>query len=351
MSFDLNNLLRENIKKLIPYSSARDEFKGEAKIFLDANENSFGSPLTKWYNRYPDPLQWKVKEKLSEIKGIPATNIFLGNGSDECIDVLQRAFCEPGVDNIIICPPTYGMYEVSANINNVAIKKVPLTPAFQLNLPAIEEAIDDNTKMIFLCSPNNPTGNSLGREDIEMILNNYFGLVVIDEAYINFSRYRSFIQELADYPNLVVMQTLSKAWGLAALRVGISFASEEIIGIMNKIKPPYNINQASQDLALQALGELEQVNTMIMEIVNERKRLEQQLQQLELVKLVYPSDANFLLVKVTNARGIYQYLLDKAIVVRDRSKVELCEGCLRITVGTPAENESLLAALAAYGES
>ena len=351
MSFDLNILLRENIKKLVPYSSARDEFKGEAKIFLDANENSFGSPLTKWYNRYPDPLQWKVKEKLSEIKGIPSSNIFLGNGSDECIDVLQRAFCEPGIDNIIICPPTYGMYEVSANINNVAIKKVPLTPAFQLNLPAIEEAIDDNTKMIFLCSPNNPTANSLIREDIEMILNNYFGVVVIDEAYINFSRYRSFTQELSDYPNLVVMQTLSKAWGLAALRVGISFASEEIIAIMNKIKPPYNINQASQDLALQALGELEQVNTMIMEIVNERKRLEQQLQQIKLVKQVYPSDANFLLVKVTNARGIYQYLLDKAIVVRDRSKVELCEGCLRITVGTPAENESLLAALASYGDS
>jgi len=351
MSFDLNILLRENIKKLVPYSSARDEFKGEAKIFLDANENSFGSPLTKWYNRYPDPLQWKVKEKLSEIKGISSANIFLGNGSDECIDVLQRAFCEPGIDNIIICPPTYGMYEVSANINNVAIKKVPLTPAFQLNLPAIEEAIDDNTKMIFLCSPNNPTGNSLIREDIEMILNNYFGIVVIDEAYINFSRFRSFTQELNDYPNLVVMQTLSKAWGLAALRVGISFASEAIIAIMNKIKPPYNINQASQDLALQALGELEQVNTMIMEIVNERKRLEQQLQQIKLVKQVYPSDANFLLVKVTNARGIYQYLLDKAIVVRDRSKVELCEGCLRITVGTPAENESLLASLASYADS
>ena len=351
MSFDLNILLRENIKKLVPYSSARDEFKGEAKIFLDANENSFGSPLTKWYNRYPDPLQWKVKEKLSEIKGISSANIFLGNGSDECIDVLQRAFCEPGIDNIIICPPTYGMYEVSANINNVAIKKVPLTPAFQLNLPAIEEAIDDNTKMIFLCSPNNPTGNSLIREDIEMILNNYFGIVVIDEAYINFSRFRSFTQELNDYPNLVVMQTLSKAWGLAALRVGISFASEAIIAIMNKIKPPYNINQASQDLALQALGELEQVNTMIMEIVNERKRLEQQLQQIKLIKQVYPSDANFLLVKVTNARGIYQYLLDKAIVVRDRSKVELCEGCLRITVGTPAENESLLASLASYAES
>ena len=348
MSFDLNNILRDNIKKLIPYSSARDEFKGEAKIFLDANENSFGSPLTKWYNRYPDPLQWKVKEKLSEIKGIPATNIFLGNGSDECIDILIRAFCEPGIDNILLCPPTYGMYEVSANINNVAIKKVSLTPGFQLNLPAIEEAIDDNTKMIFLCSPNNPTGNSLEREDIEAILNNYFGVVVLDEAYINFSRFRSFTQELNEYPNLVVMQTLSKAWGLAALRVGISFASAEIIQVMNKIKPPYNINQASQELALQALGELEQVNTMIVEIVNERKRLEQQLQHLKLVQLVYPSDANFLLVKVNDARGIYEYLLDKAIVVRDRSRVELCEGCLRITVGTPAENEVLLQALADY---
>ena len=348
MSFNLNNILRDNIKKLVPYSSARDEFKGEARIFLDANENSFGSPLTKWYNRYPDPLQRKVKEKLSEIKGIPATNIFLGNGSDECIDILIRAFCEPGIDNILLCPPTYGMYEVSANINNVVIRKVPLTPAFQLNLPAIEEAIDDNTKTIFLCSPNNPTGNSLEREDIETILNNYFGVVVIDEAYINFSRYRSFTQELNEYPNLVVMQTLSKAWGLAALRVGISFASEEIIQIMNKIKPPYNINQASQELALQALGELEQVNTMIVEIVNERKRLEQQLQQLKLVQLVHPSDANFLLVKVNDARGIYEYLLDKAIVVRDRSRVELCEGCLRITVGTPSENEALLQALADY---
>ncbi len=348
MSFDLNSILRDNIKKLIPYSSARDEFKGEAKIFLDANENSFGSPLTKWYNRYPDPLQLKVKEKLSEIKGIPATNIFLGNGSDECIDILIRAFCEPGIDNILLCPPTYGMYEVSANINNVAIKKIPLTPGFQLNLPAIEEAIDDNTKLIFLCSPNNPTGNSLEREDIEAILNNYFGIVVIDEAYINFSRYRSFTQELNEYPNLVVMQTLSKAWGLAALRVGISFASEEIIQVMNKIKPPYNINQASQELALQALGELEQVNDMIVEIVSERKRLEQQLQQLKLVQLVHPSDANFLLVKVSDARGIYEYLLDKAIVVRDRSRVDLCEGCLRITVGTAAENEVLLNALADY---
>ena len=343
--FDLNNLLRENIKKLIPYSSARDEFKGEAQIFLDANENSFGSPLTKWYNRYPDPLQIKVKEKLSEIKGVPVENIFLGNGSDECIDVLLRAFCEPGVDNIIICPPTYGMYEVSANINDVQVKKVPLTPAFQLNLAAIEEAVDDHTKMIFLCSPNNPTGNSLNREDVETILNNYFGLVVIDEAYINFSRFRSFTQELNDYSNICVLQTLSKAWGLAALRVGIAFASQEIISVMNKIKPPYNINQASQELVLKALDEVEQVNEMIRELVKQREELIEQLLKLPVVEKIFPSDANFLLVKTVNARGIYNYLLDKGIVVRDRSKVELCEGCLRITIGTPTENNTLINAL------
>lgn len=351
MSFDLNNLLRENIKKLVPYSSARDEFKGEARIFLDANENSYGSPLTKWYNRYPDPLQIKVKEKLSEIKGVPVENIFLGNGSDECIDVLQRAFCEPGVDNIIICPPTYGMYEVSANINNITIKKVPLRPNFQLDLAAIESAVDDNTKMIFLCSPNNPTGNSLLREDIEVVLNNYFGLVVIDEAYINFSRFRSFTQELKDYPNLVVMQTLSKAWGLAALRVGMSFASEEIIGIMNKIKPPYNINQASQDLVLQAMEEVDQVNFMIKDIVQQRDNLQATLLGLPVVQKIYPSDANFLLVKVINAKETYDYLLAQGIVVRDRSKVTLCEGCLRITIGTPHENETLVESLRTYASS
>jgi histidinol-phosphate aminotransferase len=340
--FDLNNLLRENIKKLVPYSSARDDFKGEAQIFLDANENSFGSPLTKWYNRYPDPLQKKVKEKLSEIKGIPVENIFLGNGSDECIDILLRAFCEPAKDNIIICPPTYGMYEVSANINDVQIKKVPLTPTFQLDLPAIEEAVDDHTKMIFLCSPNNPTGNSLNKSDVEIILNNYFGLVVIDEAYINFSRFRSFTQELNDYPNVCVLQTLSKAWGLAALRVGIAFASEQIIHVMNKIKPPYNINQASQELALVALGEVAQVNGMIREIVNQREELIRLLSELPVVQKIHPSDANFLLVKVIDARGIYNFLLEQGIVVRDRSKVELCEGCLRITVGTPKENNELV---------
>jgi histidinol-phosphate aminotransferase len=348
MNFNLDNLTRENIKKLVPYSSARDEFKGDASIFLDANENSLGSPLKKWYNRYPDPLQLKVKEKISEIKGIPTSKMFLGNGSDECIDILIRAFCEPGIDNIIICPPTYGMYEVSANINNAAIKKVPLTPDYQLDIEALAESIDDHTKLIFICSPNNPTGNSLRREDIEILLNNYWGIVVLDEAYINFSRVRSFTQELNEYPNLVIMQTLSKAWGLAALRMGMAFASDDIIKIMNRIKPPYNINQASQDLALEALGRVEEVNEMIKELVNERHMLEAELPKLPVVKKVNPSDANFLLVKVSEPVPIYKSLLDKGIVVRDRSRVELCEGCLRITVGTPEENKILLNALAEF---
>lgn len=346
--FNLNALLRKNIKNLTPYSSARDEFRGEARIFLDANENSFGSPLTRWYNRYPDPLQWKVKEKLSQIKGVPPSQIFIGNGSDECIDLLIRSVCEPGIDNIIICPPTYGMYQVCADINNVPVKKIPLTPDFQLNLPAIEEAIDDHTKIIFLCSPNNPTGNSLIKEDVEVVLNNYFGLAVIDEAYINFSRQRSFVQLLNDYPNLVVLQTLSKAWGLAALRLGMAYASEEIINVLSKVKPPYNINQASQELALQALEEVGQVNDMIRDIVEHRAKLASQLQELLLVLRIYPSDANFLLVKVTDAKSIYNFLLTKGIVVRDRSRVELCEGCLRITIGTPAENEQLVSALKEY---
>ena len=348
MSFELDALVRPNIKNLTPYSSARDEFKGEASIFLDANENSFGSPLTKWYNRYPDPLQWKVKKRLSEIKGIPAEQIFLGNGSDECIDLLIRAFCEPALDNILICPPTYGMYEVSASINNVAIKRVTLTKDYQLDVEKIAETIDGNTKMLFLCSPNNPTGNSLNREDIETLLNNYWGLVVIDEAYINFSRYRSFALELNEYPNLVIMQTLSKAWGLAALRLGMAFASKDIINILNRIKPPYNINQATQDLALQALDHVEDVNEMIREIVRERKTLETALPKLRVIQKVHPSDGNFLLVQVTKPLEIYEYLLGKGIVVRDRSRVQLCEGCLRLTVGTPKENKTLLEALDAF---
>ncbi|HTE07313.1 MAG TPA: histidinol-phosphate transaminase [Flavitalea sp.] len=350
MGFDLNNLLRENIKTLVPYSSARDEFTGDASIYLDANENSLGSPLTKWYNRYPDPLQRQLKEKIGSIKGIDPEGIFLGNGSDECIDILIRAFCEPGVDNMLICPPTYGMYEVSAAINNVAVRKVPLTDSFQLDLPAIENAVDDHTKMIFLCSPNNPTGNAIHREDVEAVLNNYFGIVVIDEAYINFSRFRSFSQELKDYPQLVIMQTLSKAWGLAALRVGMSFASREIIGIMNRIKPPYNINQASQELAMTALDNVESVNEMIRELVVQRKLMEEELPSVPVIRKLFPSEANFILAKVSNAPAVYHYLLEAGIVVRLRKNILIFGDCLRITVGTPEENGRLIEALKNFKE-
>lgn len=340
--FNINNILRENIKNLKPYSSARDEFKGEASVYLDANENAFGSPLDKSYNRYPDPLQYAVKMRLSEIKGVPARNIFLGNGSDEAIDILFRAFCNPGVDNVILVPPTYGMYEVSANINDVAIKRVNLTEEYQLNLEGIAEAIDKNTKLIFICSPNNPTGNSINRDDIETLLANFNGLVVVDEAYINYSRQKSFIQELTEYANLVVLQTLSKAWGLAALRVGMAFASEEIIEVMNKVKPPYNINEASQQLALEALQNVEQVNNWIKETLTERDNLVLKLKEFDFVVDIYPSDANFILAKTTDAKGIYNYLVQHGIIVRDRSKVELCEGALRITIGTPQENITLI---------
>lgn len=345
MSFNLNTLLRSNIKSLTPYSSARDEFHGEAKVYLDANENSIGSPLVKWYNRYPDPYQQKIKEKLSAIKGVAPKQIFIGNGSDECIDLLYRAFCRPGIDNVIICPPTYGMYEVSANINDVELRKAPLLENFQLDLVHMETLVDANTKLIWICSPNNPTGNSINREDIEMILNNFDGIVVVDEAYINFARQRSCISLLSEYPNLVVMQTLSKAWGLAGLRLGMSFASEEIISIYNKIKPPYNISEAVQELVIKALDNVEDVNAMIQELVNERKRLEEALTAIQVVEKIYPSDANFLLVKVVDAKAIYTWLLSNEIVVRDRSKVILCEGCLRITVGTAKENDELLTAL------
>lgn len=340
--FNLNNILRENIKNLTPYSSARDEFQGEASVYLDANENAFGSPLEDQYNRYPDPLQYNVKKRLSEIKGVPVRNIFLGNGSDEAIDILFRSFCNPGIDNVILVPPTYGMYEVSANINDIQTKKVSLTEEFQLNLEGIAEAIDANTKLIFICSPNNPTGNSINRDDIETLLNNFDGIVVVDEAYINFSRQKTFIQELTEYSNLVVLQTLSKAWGLAGLRVGMAFASEEIIEVMNKVKPPYNINESSQQLALKALANVEQVNGWIKETLLQRDKLVLALKDLDFVLDIYPSDANFILVKTTDPKGIYNFLVQKGIIVRDRSKIDLCEGSLRITVGTPAENEILI---------
>jgi len=346
--FNLDTLVRENIKKLVPYSTARDEFKGEASIFLDANENNFGSPLPVNYNRYPDPMQWQLKYKIADIKGVPPQNIFIGHGSDEAIDVLYRSFVNPGVDNVILCPPTYGMYEVSAHINDAVIRKVTLTEDFQLDIPALQQAIDANTKLIFICSPNNPTGNSINRSDIELLLNNFDGIVVVDEAYINFSRQKTFIQELTDYPNLVVMQTLSKAWGLAGLRIGMAFASEDIVNTLNKVKPPYNISQATNELALQALENVSQVNEWIREIVIERDLLSAALVQLPEVLHIYPSDASFILVKTTDAKGIYNYLVEQGIVVRDRSKVELCMGCLRITIGTPAENLRLLEVLKSF---
>jgi histidinol-phosphate aminotransferase len=343
--FNLNNILRENIKNLTPYSSARDEFQGEASVYLDANENAYGSPLDEPYNRYPDPQQYNVKKRLSEIKGVPVRNIFLGNGSDEAIDILFRSFCNPGVDNVILVPPTYGMYEVSANINDIQTKKVSLTEDFQLNLEGIAEAIDKNTKLIFICSPNNPTGNSINRDDIETLLNNFDGIVVVDEAYINFSRQKTFIQELTEYSNLVVLQTLSKAWGLAGLRVGMAFASEEIIEVMNKVKPPYNINESSQQLALKALANVDQVNNWIKEILLQRDKLVLNIKELDFVLDIYPSDANFILVKTTDPKGIYNFLVQKGIIVRDRSKIDLCEGSLRITVGTPNENDKLIETL------
>jgi len=348
---DLNLLLRENIRKVIPYASARDEFSGAAHIFLDANENSLGSPIMPSYNRYPDPHQLKIKEQLTHIKGLPAQNIFLGNGSDECIDLLYRAFCNPGKDNVIIHPPTYGMYEVSAHIHDIEVRRAPLTAGFELDLPAMEELVDENTKMIWICSPNNPTGNAFQISDIEMILNNFDGLVVIDEAYINFSRTKSFISELTEYPNLVILQTLSKAWGLAGLRLGMAFAGDLIIEVMNRIKPPYNIGQATQDLVLKALEQTSRVNEMIREIVALRTELAEKLGRLSSVINVYPSEANFLLVRIKKARLLYESLLEEGIVVRDRSSAPGCSDCLRITVGSKEQNARLLEMLAVFDRS
>ena len=348
MKFELEKLIRDNIRKLTPYSSARHEFKGEASVFLDANENSFGSPLSESFNRYPDPLQWQLKFELAKIKGVPAEYIFVGNGSDEVIDLAYRIFCNPKKDNVIICPPTYGMYEVSANINDVEIRKVNLTEDFQLDVDGILAATDQNTKLLFICSPNNPTGNNMRRTDVELLLNNFKGLVIIDEAYINFSRQKTFIQELTEYENLVVMQTLSKAWGLASLRLGLAFASLPIIEIFNKVKPPYNINKASQALAIEALQNTQQVNDWIKQTVEQRELLIKELSGFSFVKKIFESDANFLLVRVQDANALYNYLSQNKIIVRNRSKEIMCDNCLRITIGTPEENLDLVKAFKNY---
>ena len=348
MEFNADSLVRDNIKRMTSYSSARNEYTGTASIFLDANENPFGSPLPKKYNRYPDPLQLELKKNLSNIKGIPPQNIFLGNGSDEAIDLLFRIFCNPGKDNAIIFPPTYGMYEVCAEINDVRLKKIPLLVNFQLNLESIEEAIDINTKLIFICSPNNPTGNSIHRHDIERLVNNFEGLVVIDEAYINYARQKTFISELTQYPNLVILQTLSKAWGLAGLRLGMAFAGEKVINYMNKVKHPYNINTATQQLAMEALENIADINNWIKITVEQREWLKNELLKLSFTKLVYPSDANFILAKISGASNVYKYLVGKGIITRDRSKVISCDDCLRITIGTPEENKQLVSLLNLY---
>ena len=346
--FDVDKIVRENIQKLKPYSSARSEYRGEAEIFIDANENAYGSPLDENYNRYPDPLQWALKKELSKIKGVPPQNIFIGNGSDEVIDIAFRIFCKPGQDNVIVCPPTYGMYKVCADINDVEAKEVLLTEDFQLNVEGILNAVDANTKLLFICSPNNPTGNDMNRMDIELLLNNFPGIVIIDEAYINFSRQKTFIQELTEYENLIVMQTLSKAWGLAALRLGLGFASEKIIDLFNRVKPPYNVNLSSQQLGIKALANIKEVNANIINTIQQRNWVHDQLQQFNFVQIIYTSDANFILVKVDNADKLYQYLLLNRIIVRNRSKEPLCNNCIRITIGTEKENQQLINTLKSY---
>jgi histidinol-phosphate aminotransferase len=338
----INQLVRPNILKMKPYSSARDEFKGAASVFLDANENPFPND---GLNRYPDPVATAVREALAKQKDIASENIFLGNGSDEVIDVLIRVFCEPRVDNIITLPPTYGMYEVSANTADVEVRKIVLTPDFQPNVDDILRGADAHSKILFLCSPNNPTGNSFKKELILELLAKFNGIIAIDEAYIDFSDQPSCKRWLTYFPNLVIMQTFSKAWGLAAIRLGVAFASTEIIGLMNKVKPPYNVNELTQRMALTALKNADKTKATIVEILSEREKLATILRGLEFVKKVYPTDANFLLVKVLQPNELYNWLAMNGVVVRNRNNVVLCEGCLRITVGTAEENVTLVQAM------
>jgi histidinol-phosphate aminotransferase len=335
---NLQQLVRKNIWELKPYSSARDEFKGEASIYLDANEN----PLNHPYNRYPDPLQRRLKEKASQIKGVDPSHIFLGNGSDEPIDIAIRVFCEPGIDNIVAMEPTYGMYKVCADINHIAYKPVLLNSDYTVNADKLLAATDEHTKLLFLCSPNNPSGNLLDKAEVEKVLNGFKGIVILDEAYIDFSPGSSWLPRLSEYPHLIILQTLSKAWGMAAVRLGMAFASPEIVGLFNKVKYPYNINILTQNYVEQELDKEPQKNEWVKSLVAQRQVLEKQLKGIAFVEEVYPSDANFLLVRVTDANKIYNELVDRGIIVRNRNSVSLCAGCLRITVGTSKENETLI---------
>ncbi|OIP81526.1 MAG: histidinol-phosphate transaminase [Porphyromonadaceae bacterium CG2_30_38_12] len=342
----LNEILRKNILSLQPYSCARDEFKGEASVYLDANESPFNNDV----NRYPDPLQLKLKKRISELKNVPVDNIFLGNGSDEAIDLLYRAFCEPNVDNVVAMEPSYGMYKVSAAINDIDYRKVLLNEKFDIDAYKLIDASNIHTKIIWLCSPNNPTGNKLSRAEIIKTLQWFRGIVVVDEAYIDFSAEDSLLSSLSEYTNLVVLQTLSKAWGQAAIRLGMAFASNEIIDVLNKIKYPYNINILTQRHALKVLMDTETLNKHVQIILAERNTLCKALSKIDMVKEIYKTDANFVLVRVADANMLYNWLVSSSIIVRNRSNIALCEGCLRITVGTAEDNSILLQALSQFSK-
>ena len=338
----LEQLVRKNIWRLSPYSSARNEYSGHvAHVFLDANENPYNNP----YNRYPDPLQQQLKERLSVIKGVDTESIFLGNGSDEAIDLVYRCFCEPGTDNVVAIEPTYGMYKVCADINDVEYRPVRLNADYDFAAQSLLEACDAKTKVIWLCSPNNPTGNNLDREEVVKVVTQFQGLVVVDEAYIDFSNETSIARQLYKYPNLIVLQTMSKAWGSAAIRLGMAFASKEIIDLYNKVKYPYNINELTQKQALQRLSDTHAVEQWVKILLLERDRMMLAFSELKICQQVYPSDANFFLAKVDDAQQTYDYLVDRGIIVRNRTRVKLCQNCLRITIGTKDENNELLGAL------
>jgi histidinol-phosphate aminotransferase len=342
---DLKKLLRPHIAGVKAYSSARDEYSGQALVYLDANENAYGSAAGNDHHRYPDPYQSRLKDKVSELKNMPVHNIFLGHGSDEPIDLLIRAFCQPGMDRIITLPPTYGMYGVSADINHVENLKIPLLGGFQPDVDQILEHSDKASKILFLCTPNNPTGNSFERSHVLEILDGFRGIVVIDEAYIDFAPHAGYADLLEKHDNLVILQTFSKAWGMASLRLGMAFADRFIVGILNKLKPPYNISGATQEIALEALSNARHVKESVARILEQKKVLTRQLNQCQHVVRTYPSDANFVLAKMDHADRIYSELIRRRVIVRDRSRVALCEGCLRITVGTEKENKLLIETL------
>lgn len=342
---DLKELVRPNIWSLAPYSSARDEYSGkEARIFLDANENPYNSP----YNRYPDPLQRELKTAIAKVKGIAEENIFVGNGSDEAIDLAYRCFARPGIDNVVAIEPTYGMYRVCADINDIEYRTVLLDEQFQFSADRLLAATDEKTKLIWLCSPNNPTGNSFDRDEMLRVVEGFDGIVIVDEAYGDFSRQKSMRAELAAHPNLIVLQTMSKAWGCAAIRMGMAFASKEIVGIYNKVKYPYNVNLLTQQRALEAMKDPFEVDKWVRTLLVERTRMVQAFSELPICEKVYPTDANFFLAKMTDAQAIYDFLVDKGIIVRNRNRIQLCHNCLRVTIGMKSENNELLSALRQY---